>query len=82
MSNSPAPPPPSERAQDEALFTENQRIVGDIVKKYFRQYLFDDDVMQEARLAFWRACCALTRCAAASTLWPCGISSTRYAVCI
>ena len=57
MSNCPAPTP-SERAQAEELFTENKRIVGDIVRKYFRQYLFDDDVMQEARLAFWRACCA------------------------
>lgn len=58
MSNSPAPPTASERAQAEALFLENRRIVRDIVRKYYRQYLFDDDVMQEASLAFWRACCA------------------------
>lgn len=58
MSNSTAPPSPSERAQAEALYLENRRTVGDVVKKYYRQYLFDDDVMQEAHLAFWRACCA------------------------
>lgn len=57
MSNSTVPPSPSERAQAEALHLENRRIVPDVVKKYYRQYLFDDDVMQEAHLAFWRACC-------------------------
>lgn len=57
MSNRTTPPSPSERAQAEALYLENRRTVGDVVKKYYRQYLFDDDVMQEAHLAFWRACC-------------------------
>lgn len=57
MSNSTVPPSPSERAQAEALYLKNRRIVPDVVKKYYRQYLYDDDVMQEAHLAFWRACC-------------------------
>ena len=52
MSNSTVPPSPSERAQAEALYLENRRIVGDVVKKYYRQYLFDDDVMQKARTKF------------------------------
>ena len=57
MSNSTAPLSTSERAQAETLYLENRRIVPDVVKKYYRQYLYDDDVMQEAHLAFWRACC-------------------------
>lgn len=42
----------------ETLYAENEALVWVVMSKHFRQYLFDDDMMQEARLALWRACLA------------------------